>query len=154
MIVLNFKAPEYLNTRILLSITHTLFAIVLRRTFPSKSFWSYPNWNGFYCRLDSCRDSFLLCQPMADYMPKDMRYCRICDMWKRIEPNRERRENNKTRRDHLGPGPRRTGDHYDVSEACRDCLDAYREHASKGHDIRECDHRLCTRFYLEAVRPY
>jgi hypothetical protein len=28
MIVLNFEAPEYLNTRILLSITHTLFATV------------------------------------------------------------------------------------------------------------------------------
>jgi hypothetical protein len=98
MIFLNFEAPEYLNTRILLSITHTLFAIALRRAFRSKSFWTYPNWNGFYCLLDSRRDSFLLCQPMVDHMPMDMRYCRICDMWKRIESSRERRKNNKTRR--------------------------------------------------------
>lgn len=72
MIVLNFEAPEYLSMRILLSITHTLFAIILRHTFRSKSFWFYPNWNGFYCLLDSRRDSFLLCQPIADYMLKDM----------------------------------------------------------------------------------
>jgi hypothetical protein len=107
-----------------------------------QSFWTYPNWNGFYRLLDSRRDSFLFCQPMINHMPMDMRYCRICDMWKRIESDRERRKNNKTRRDHLGLGPRKMGDDYDVSEACSNCLEAYCKHVSQGHDIRECDHRL------------
>jgi hypothetical protein len=70
------------NTLILFALACKTFAATAFKVYSTNDMmWVFNDWEGFRKDYDCNRSSFLLSQPVADWMPLHLKYCRHCDQW-------------------------------------------------------------------------